>query len=377
MNIRKANSLLSTDELNLSIATQNRIQKSKINLEEIVRIGRIEAYNLRRAQNAKTKPPKWRLELAEALDQAGFIRHDINEKDLFILNRFRRKYFDQPDPESLPDTIKELATQSNIYEGYIPDYDNQIETILQMLEPLTVQEQMILKLRFGIDCERPQTSTEIGVVFGVTGCRIDQIEAKAARRLRHRGDEIAVCDLIKQIEALSASSTPEAAALWLKLQQYAENDATCAANQAMSYLIKHHDYLKPDSEIEKLHLSAYANNYLKDAQIHTIEQVVESCYSHELENLPRIGWYIANEVISRLISIGLVDAKKLYPDSELDQLNLSVRARNCLEDAKLLTIDKITALTWKDLLKVRNLGHITANEIERALSMHGYSLREE
>jgi len=43
----------------------------------------------------------------------------------------------------------------------------------------------VLRLRFGLDGQRPLTLEEVGREFAVTRERIRQIEAKAIRKLKH------------------------------------------------------------------------------------------------------------------------------------------------------------------------------------------------
>lgn len=54
-----------------------------------------------------------------------------------------------------------------------------------MLHKLTPREEMVLRLRYGIDDGRARTLEEVGREFNVTRERIRQIEAKALRKLRH------------------------------------------------------------------------------------------------------------------------------------------------------------------------------------------------
>lgn len=59
------------------------------------------------------------------------------------------------------------------------------EQMLSVLHKLTPREEMVLRLRYGIDDGRPRTLEEVGKEFNVTRERIRQIEAKALRKLRH------------------------------------------------------------------------------------------------------------------------------------------------------------------------------------------------
>ncbi|MBR1507968.1 MAG: RNA polymerase sigma factor RpoD [Eubacterium sp.] len=59
------------------------------------------------------------------------------------------------------------------------------EQLYEVLTTLTDREQMVLRLRFGLDDGRGRTLEEVGKEFNVTRERIRQIEAKALRKLRH------------------------------------------------------------------------------------------------------------------------------------------------------------------------------------------------
>ncbi len=59
------------------------------------------------------------------------------------------------------------------------------EQLTEVLSTLTPREEMVLKLRFGLEDGRTRTLEEVGRQFHVTRERIRQIEAKALRKLRH------------------------------------------------------------------------------------------------------------------------------------------------------------------------------------------------
>jgi RNA polymerase primary sigma factor len=59
------------------------------------------------------------------------------------------------------------------------------EETADVLKRLSASEEKVMRMRFGIGCDREHTLQEIAEVFGLTRERIRQIEAKALRKLRH------------------------------------------------------------------------------------------------------------------------------------------------------------------------------------------------
>ena len=58
------------------------------------------------------------------------------------------------------------------------------EDTADVLKTLSPKEEKVIRMRFGIGCDREHTLEEIGQEFAVTRERIRQIEAKALRALR-------------------------------------------------------------------------------------------------------------------------------------------------------------------------------------------------
>lgn len=58
-------------------------------------------------------------------------------------------------------------------------------SVRRLLSTLTPREERVMRMRFGIGCERVYTLDEVGEYFNVTRERIRQIEGKAIRKLRH------------------------------------------------------------------------------------------------------------------------------------------------------------------------------------------------
>ena len=59
------------------------------------------------------------------------------------------------------------------------------EQIMSALDELSDREKEVVRLRFGLDGDQPQTLEEVGKQFGVTRERIRQIESKTLAKLRH------------------------------------------------------------------------------------------------------------------------------------------------------------------------------------------------
>jgi DNA-directed RNA polymerase subunit alpha len=98
----------------------------------------------------------------------------------------------------------------------------------------------------------------------------------------------------------------------------------------------------------------------------------------------------ASEIIVEQISIfhGLSEAVEAEMEQEgaqdgtedteemsIEDLDLSVRAFNCLKRANINTVGQLIQMTVEDMMKVRNLGQKSLEEINLKLSQLGLSLR--
>lgn len=112
----------------------------------------------------------------------------INLKHNYLNPEFLDSYAFNDSDITLLDTISNSA---NCFISNIPGPVETIsskflrEDLSEVLCSLSSRERDVLRLRFGIDNEKPRTLEEVGNLFGVTRERIRQIEAKALRKLRY------------------------------------------------------------------------------------------------------------------------------------------------------------------------------------------------
>jgi RNA polymerase primary sigma factor len=90
----------------------------------------------------------------------------------------------------------QVGDEDSKLEDFISDKDspspyldaeknNVTEQILRVLNTLTPREAEVIRMRFGIECEKDYTLEEIGRHLSITRERVRQIESKALRKLKH------------------------------------------------------------------------------------------------------------------------------------------------------------------------------------------------
>ncbi|MGO1469929.1 MAG: DNA-directed RNA polymerase subunit alpha [Tissierella sp.] len=70
------------------------------------------------------------------------------------------------------------------------------------------------------------------------------------------------------------------------------------------------------------------------------------------------------------------DKKEKVLEMTVEELDLSVRSYNCLKRATINTVEELTDKTEEDMMKVRNLGRKSLEEIQKKLAELGLSLKE-
>ncbi|MCE7700005.1 MAG: DNA-directed RNA polymerase subunit alpha [Methanobacterium paludis] len=70
------------------------------------------------------------------------------------------------------------------------------------------------------------------------------------------------------------------------------------------------------------------------------------------------------------------DKKEKVLDMTIEELDLSVRSYNCLKRAGINTVEELTQRTVEDMMKVRNLGKKSLEEVEQKLAALDLSLKQ-
>ena len=69
--------------------------------------------------------------------------------------------------------------------------------------------------------------------------------------------------------------------------------------------------------------------------------------------------------------------KEKMLEMTIEELDLSVRSYNCLKRAGINTVQELTNKTEADMMKVRNLGRKSLDEVKEKLANLGLSLRQD
>ena len=68
------------------------------------------------------------------------------------------------------------------------------------------------------------------------------------------------------------------------------------------------------------------------------------------------------------------NVKEKVLEMSIEEMDLSVRSFNCLKRANINTVEDLISRSGEDMIKVRNLGRKSLEEVQNKLAMMGLSL---
>ena len=124
------------------------------------------------------------------------------------------------------------------------------------------------------------------------------------------------------------------------------------------------------TDFDKLTMDVWTKGTLNPEEAVSLAAKVMSDHLKSFVELTEIAQ--TTVVMAEPVDSGVMKTK----DMSIDELELSVRSYNCLKRANINTVDELCNKTPEDMMKVRNLGRKSLEEVLGKLSDLGLSLRE-
>lgn len=90
----------------------------------------------------------------------------------------------------------------------------------------------------------------------------------------------------------------------------------------------------------------------------------------------RLGMMREDAATRAAIGRSIVRQKEDFLAKSIDELELSVRSRKCMDSLDIVTVGDLAGKTEADLALAKNFGRVSLNEIKKKLQEHGLSLKD-
>ena len=159
-----------------ALTDNSRTIRIPANVTEL--IGKIKKISLPMTQELGRTPTEEELSVALEVDKekihiAMEMMHSVSSLDVPV---------GEDDETTVGDMVADNDSE-NPYNEIFKEVNKEI--IRNVFDTLTEREANILKMRFGLETDKPNTLEEIGESYGISKERVRQIETKALRKLRH------------------------------------------------------------------------------------------------------------------------------------------------------------------------------------------------
>lgn len=122
------------------------------------------------------------------------------------------------------------------------------------------------------------------------------------------------------------------------------------------------------TDFDKLTLDIYTNGTLEPDEAVSLAAKVLSEHLNSFIDLSE------KAKMAEVIAEPVEDTTRMVENMSIDELELSVRSYNCLKRAGINTVEELTRKTAEDMMKVRNLGRKSLEEVLAKLKELGLSL---
>ena len=125
------------------------------------------------------------------------------------------------------------------------------------------------------------------------------------------------------------------------------------------------------TDFDRLTLEVWTNGVL------TAKEAVSWSAKILTEHLKLFSDLSADASNSEILKESVRDGKDKILEMTIEELDLSVRSFNCLKRANINTVEDLTEKTEDDMMKVRNLGRKSLEEVVAKLQSLGFSLKND
>lgn len=134
----------------------------------------------------------------------------------------------------------------------------------------------------------------------------------------------------------------------------------------------------PKCDEEIAYLDAELNRKIADGELITLAGLSLDTFHAGITSTPESSGFSKEPIPtmgSMIVEKGGI-SQESYLCMTIEDLDLSVRSYNCLKRAGIETVGDLIEKTLDDMMKVRNLGRKSLEEVERKLAMMGLSFKE-
>lgn len=350
-NLRKATELTSLSELNMPARTLATIKAKNLSSGELVYRARQHSYSKSVDPSYRPRGDKWLSALASALDEAGYIRHDLDDNRAFHIGEFFGVYYgdyftsDDETGAGIVCHMHQLGTNEQ-YETFRTPTDAEFTAIIQALQRiLSPLEYCVIILRMGFASYTSpflKMTPELEQLLGSPD-KIENFQSFSPCDERHVHLSVTAEQMVKAGKRVTLE------------------EVSCALNSTRESI----------KEIENRAIRKIRRKY--PVAIRPIPCPDAIKY--------RLDWFFAKINVERAIlgeeplesparRFVAVTADGVVAIEDLD---LSIRATCCLKRQGLRTIGDILAYPKDKWEKVRNLGRHGMSEIEQQVQKRGYA----